>query len=92
MKVRIFFDGQNFYRSLQRFDESLRVDYDRLALWITQQVGGGSAMFGVMVNRALSGIEAMPLLGKPETTCCSQFHTVWIAHTPHSWLWSSRTL
>src|SRR3989442_6763202 len=46
MKVRIFFDGQNFYRSLQRFDESLRVDYDRLALWITQQVGGGSAMFG----------------------------------------------
>src|SRR2546422_11365853 len=45
MKVRIFFDGQNFYRSLQRFDESLRVDYDRLALWITQQVGGGNAMF-----------------------------------------------
>ena len=46
MKVCIFFDGQNFYRSLQRFDESLRVDYDRLALWITQQVGGGNAMFG----------------------------------------------
>src|SRR2546426_7405620 len=45
MKVCIFFDGQNFYRSLQRFDESLRVDYDRLALWITQQVGGGNAMF-----------------------------------------------
>ncbi len=31
MKVAIFIDGQNFYRSLQRFDETLRVDYDRLA-------------------------------------------------------------
>ena len=35
MKVSIFFDGQNFYRSLQRYDEALRVDYDRLAAWIT---------------------------------------------------------
>src|SRR5437016_5282812 len=39
MKIAIFFDGQNFYRSLLRYDESLRVDYDRLAAWITQQVG-----------------------------------------------------
>lgn len=46
MKVCIFFDGQNFYRSLLRFDESLRVDYDRLALWITQAVGGPSGIFG----------------------------------------------
>ncbi len=45
MKVSIFFDGQNFYRSLVRHDESLRVDYDRLATWITQQVGGSSALF-----------------------------------------------
>ena len=46
MKVCIFFDGQNFYRSLLRYDESIRVDYDRLALWITQRVGGESAVFG----------------------------------------------
>jgi hypothetical protein len=46
MKICIFFDGQNFYRSLQRYDESLRVDYDRLATWITQAVGGPTAMFG----------------------------------------------
>jgi hypothetical protein len=46
MKICIFFDGQNFYRSLLRYDETLRVDYDRLAAWITQQVGGGGAMFG----------------------------------------------
>lgn len=45
MKVRIFFDGKNFYRSLLRYDESLRVDYDRLATWITQRVGGPGASF-----------------------------------------------
>src|SRR5260370_25801652 len=45
MKVVIFLDGQNFYRSLQRYDDSLRVDYDRLATWITQQVGGPNALF-----------------------------------------------
>ena len=46
MKVSIFIDGQNFYRSLQRFDETLRVDYDRLAQWIVEQVGGAGATFG----------------------------------------------
>jgi uncharacterized LabA/DUF88 family protein len=46
MKISIFIDGQNFYRSLQRFDETLRVDYDRLAAWITQAVGGPSTQFG----------------------------------------------
>src|SRR3989442_1373785 len=46
MKICIFFDGQNFYRSLLRYDESLRVDYDRLAVWITQKVGGDNAVFG----------------------------------------------
>src|SRR5687767_3410614 len=46
MKICIFFDGQNFYRSLLRYDETLRVDYDRLAAWITQRVGSGGAMFG----------------------------------------------
>src|SRR2546423_4974840 len=45
MKICIFFDGQNFYRSLLRYDESLRVDYDRLAVWITQAVGGPLASF-----------------------------------------------
>src|SRR2546423_3145072 len=44
MKVSIFFDGQNFYRSLTRYEDTLRVDYDRLAAWITQQVGGPSAL------------------------------------------------
>jgi hypothetical protein len=73
MKVCIFFDGQNFYRSLQRFDETLRVDYDRLATWITQAVGGPGAMFGgayyyvgvspdapVVVEAFLKGLELRP--------------------------------
>ena len=46
MKILIFIDGQNFYRSLLRFDDALVVDYDRLASWITQAVGGPSAAFG----------------------------------------------
>src|SRR5947208_11379531 len=46
MKICIFFDGQNFYRSLLRYDDSLRVDYDRLAVWIMQKVGGDNAVFG----------------------------------------------
>jgi NYN domain len=45
MNVKIFFDGQNFYRSLLRYDDSLRVDYDRLAVWITQAVGGPGGVF-----------------------------------------------
>jgi hypothetical protein len=73
MKVCIFIDGQNFYRSLLRYDESLRVDYDRLATWITQAVGGPSAMFGgayyyvgvssdapPLVENFLKGLELRP--------------------------------
>ncbi|HEX6212355.1 MAG TPA: NYN domain-containing protein [Methylomirabilota bacterium] len=73
MKICIFFDGQNFYRSLQRFDENLRVDYDRLAAWITQAVGGPTAMFGgayyyvgvsadapIVVEGFLKGLELRP--------------------------------
>jgi hypothetical protein len=46
MKILIFIDGQNFYRSLLRYDDTLVVDYDRLAAWITQAVGGPHASFG----------------------------------------------
>src|SRR5437867_11417278 len=73
MKVSVFFDGQNFYRSLQRYDESLRVDYDRLAAWITQAAGGPTAIFagaqyyvGVsadappLVEGCLKGLELRP--------------------------------
>jgi hypothetical protein len=45
MNVKIFFDGKNFYRALLRYDDSLRVDYDRLATWLTQAVGGPAGVF-----------------------------------------------
>ena len=70
MKVSVFFDGQNFYRSLQRYDESLRVDYDRLAAWITQAAGGPGAIFAGtalrcdFVGRMLAGF----WLDRPHTT------------------------
>src|ERR671934_652768 len=73
MKICIFFDGQNFYRSLLRYDESLRVDYDRLAVWITQAVGSGAAVFSgayyyvgvspgapALVEAFLKGLELRP--------------------------------
>jgi NYN domain-containing protein len=73
MKVAIFFDGQNFYRSLLRYDESLRVDYDRLAVWITQAIGGTAAVFSgayyyvgvspgapALVEQFLKGLELRP--------------------------------
>ena len=73
MKVCIFIDGQNFYRSLLRYDDTLRVDYDKLARWLTQSVGGPGAMFGgayyyvgvsadapAMVEGFLKGLELRP--------------------------------
>ena len=62
MKVAIFFDGQNFYRSLLRHDESLRVDYDRLATWITEQVGGASARFSGAYYYVGVSADAPPLV------------------------------
>ena len=59
MKICIFFDGQNFYRSLLRYDETLRVDYDRLAVWITQTVGGpGGVFWGI--DRTLVNVTIWP--------------------------------
>jgi hypothetical protein len=73
MKVYIFIDGQNFYRSLLRYDETMRVDYDRLATWITDKVGGANATFSgayyyvgvssgapALVEAFLKGLELRP--------------------------------
>ena len=62
MKVCIFIDGQNFYRSLLRYDETIRVDYDRLATWITQAVGGPSAFFGGAYYYVGVSADAPPLV------------------------------
>jgi len=73
MKICVFIDGQNFYRSLLRFDEALRVDYDKLARWITQAVDGPTATFAgayyyvgvsadapALVEGFLKGLELRP--------------------------------
>ena len=62
MKVSVFIDGQNFYRSLQRVDEALRVDYDRLAAWIIQAVGGPTAIFAGAYYYVGVSADAPPLV------------------------------
>jgi hypothetical protein len=62
MKICIFIDGQNFYRSLQRYDDSLRVDYDRLAAWITQAAGGPGSLFGGAYYYVGVSADAPPLV------------------------------
>jgi len=62
MKVSVFIDGQNFYRSLQRVDETLRVDYDRLAAWIIQAVGGPTAIFAGAYYYVGVSADAPPLV------------------------------
>lgn len=62
MKICIYFDGQNFYRSLLRYDENLRVDYDRLATWITQAVGGPAATFSGAYYYVGVSADAPPLV------------------------------
>src|SRR5262245_2291373 len=62
MNVKIFFDGQNFYRSLLRYDDSLRVDYDRLAVWITQAVAGAAGVFCGAYYHVGASPDAPPLV------------------------------
>jgi uncharacterized LabA/DUF88 family protein len=41
MRVALFFDGNNFYRSMDAFDSTLELDYERLAAWVVERVSGG---------------------------------------------------
>ena len=38
MRIALFFDGNNFYRSMDAFDPTIELDYDRLAAWTLQRV------------------------------------------------------
>jgi uncharacterized LabA/DUF88 family protein len=40
MRVALFFDGNNFYRSMDAFDSTVELDYDQLAAWVVAAVGG----------------------------------------------------
>jgi len=43
MRVALFFDGNNFYRSMDAYDPTIELDYDRLAAWVVDQLGGDAA-------------------------------------------------
>ncbi len=68
MRVGLFFDGTNFYRGLEAVRPGLEVDYERLAAWLVERVGGTSARLGgawyytgladqSTLERFLSGLE-----------------------------------
>ena len=68
MRIALFFDGNNFYRSKDAYLEGMELDYDLLAKWVCSHVGGDSAEFmgafyytGVgaqsNLNRFLDGLE-----------------------------------
>ncbi|MFT5682300.1 MAG: uncharacterized LabA/DUF88 family protein [Myxococcota bacterium] len=41
MRIALFFDGNNFYRSMDAFDPTIELDYNRLAAWVVDRVGQG---------------------------------------------------
>lgn len=45
MRVALFFDGKNFYRSMQGHDPAFEVSYDSLALCATAIAGGAGGQF-----------------------------------------------
>lgn len=45
MRVALFIDGNNYYRALRDFDQTLEIDMDRLAGWLTRAAGGRLARF-----------------------------------------------
>lgn len=40
MRVALFFDGNNFYRSMDTYDSTIELDYDRLAKWVVNEISG----------------------------------------------------
>jgi uncharacterized LabA/DUF88 family protein len=44
-RVALFFDGKNFYRALDGYNETLQIDYERLAAWIVEQVAGSAGTY-----------------------------------------------
>ena len=46
MRVALFFDGNNFYRSLRSQYTNWEVNYEQLAAWTVQQVGPEARLTG----------------------------------------------
>ena len=45
MRIALFFDGNNFYRSMHSYLNGLELNYDSLAKWICHRIGGEKAEF-----------------------------------------------
>lgn len=62
MRVALFFDGPNFYRSMEVVRADLEVDYERLADWLVTRVGGPQAeLIGAWYH---TGLSDQPLLDR----------------------------
>lgn len=68
MRVALFFDGNNFYRTMEAAVGSIELDYDALAHWVVSEVAGQRGQFvgayyytgvdnSTALNRFLAGLE-----------------------------------
>lgn len=98
MRVKLFIDGQNFFRSLQRVNQSARIDYDALARFAVSQVNGsrfaGAHYYiGIRANlpdtvqRFLYGLELRPGYFVTYESLVSRIHTcIKCNHTSESFV------
>jgi uncharacterized LabA/DUF88 family protein len=64
VRVAIFFDGKNFHEGLRQYSQTLSVDFERLAAWLTEAAGGpGAAFVGAYYY---TGYSADPSVGPAE--------------------------
>ena len=67
MRIALFFDGNNFYRSLRSQYSDIELDYERLSLWTTKKIDKNAHFVGAYyytgfseqsgLDRFLSGLE-----------------------------------
>ena len=62
MRVALFFDGANFYRGLEATASSVELDYQQLAAWLVERVGGPHAR--LVAARYYTGLADQPGLDR----------------------------
>lgn len=71
MRVSLFFDGNNFFRAFEAAAPGVELDYEALAAWLVQAIGGPTATLGAAtwytgvadqpgLERFLGGLEQRP--------------------------------
>lgn len=64
MRVAIFFDGKNFHEGLRQYSQTLAIDFEKLAGWVTGAAGGPEANF--VGAYYYTGYSADPAVGPVE--------------------------